>query len=118
MTIKWITTGHCFRLYVTGNNPCVQNIARRLATRTTHLGHPFILHALRFYRTGITADAKWFLLERTESRHRGMMRAPFDMLKLDRFFRCIYNDNMIHAIGITRLRQRNNPDAGFSYQIG
>lgn len=66
-SIAWMTVNNGFRLCVTRDRPCDQNIARRFKIRTTHYGHRFLLSALRLYRSGVTVGAKWFILERNEA---------------------------------------------------
>lgn len=114
--IARMTVNNGFRLYVTGDMPCVQNISRRLAICTTHFGLRLVLSELRLYRGRATADAKWFILERSEALCNGSLRVLFYMTVMDKFFRFIYTADMIHSI-MVQLRQCNVPEGGFSCQI-
>jgi len=107
-----------FQLYVAPGRACVKTTARRVGVRTVQLAHPLILRALRSYNGGITTDAKWFMLERNDALPAGSLRQPFDMITMDKYFRCSYTAEMIHAIGLSRLKQRNIPDGGFACQLG
>jgi len=111
----WIQTDN-FHLYAGEHRPCAFQIARRLAVRSCQLLDPIVLNAMEYFPTGITADARWFLLERTGGVRKGMVRAPFDMTAMDKHFRVALTDHMIHLLGTVKLRQKNLPDGAFSFE--
>ena len=107
-----------FRLWTNNTNPCPHHIARRISHRLFHLCSPYVLAHLNKYADAITSDMKWFSVERSERLRDGAVRAPLSMKWLAQAVPVNFTSAMIHAIALTRLKQKNNPtDTAFSLQL-
>lgn len=52
---------------------------------------------------------KWMFVERAEKLRSRSVRDPFQMRLISQAIQCRFSSDMIHAIGVQRLKQNNNP---------
>lgn len=106
------------RVWASSTNSCPIHVARRTADRAFQFNNITVLHHLFKYRTGITKYMKWMVFERSEKLHSGSVIAPFPMKRISQVIPCCFRRNMIHAIGLQRLKEKKNPtETSFSLQM-
>ena len=97
-----------YHLFDDCNKNCPAGIARRLAMRIGQFMHPSCRKALIMYRTGITSEARWYWCERNEPSSGGRVRAPFDMVRDEKLFACMFRDEHIMGVGRSVLQKKGS----------
>ena len=107
-----------FLIHRNNNTPCPAAIAKRIAGRAFQFNVPRVSVHLNRYNNAITTDLKWMVVERAENMRVGQVRAPLTWRRLAHVIPCNYTPAQIHAIGVQRLRNKNNPtDIAYTFNI-